>query len=106
MRFIITGFGPFSSIKENPSEKVAAEATEILKGMGIDCSFVQLTASIRSVDKFYADVNDPADLFVKVGIAADNTILITNKEINNSAREKPFIFLLISYALSTFYNQI
>ena len=71
MRFIITGFGPFSSIKENPSEKVAAEATEILKGMGIDCSFVQLTASIRSVDKFYADVNDPADLFViNIGVDA------------------------------------
>ena len=80
MRFIITGFGPFGRIAENPSEKVAAEATQIVKGMGIDCSFVQLKASIRAVDKFYTDVNDPGNLFViNIGVDASSTNMVIER---------------------------
>lgn len=80
MRFVITGFGPFGRVAENPSEVTAEIACKRLREAGINCEAVHLKASIRSVDSFYEGVNDPSELFViHIGVDASSKGLVIER---------------------------
>ena len=80
MRFIITGFGPFGSVKVNPSAQTAEKAAEKLAESGIQCDFKQLVASINSVDRFYNELPDGSDIFVvHIGVDAASRQMVIER---------------------------
>jgi pyrrolidone-carboxylate peptidase len=64
MKLVLTGFGPFGLVADNPSRIVAQEASELLRSTGINCSFVDLETSMQSVDAFYSALLPESDVFV------------------------------------------
>ena len=65
MKIIITGFGPFARVKDNPSERLAETLVESLKkDTEYDCECVKLGVSCQDVDNFYSELKPNSDVFV------------------------------------------
>ncbi|OHT04868.1 Clan CF, family C15, pyroglutamyl peptidase I-like cysteine peptidase [Tritrichomonas foetus] len=63
MKFIITGFGPFGSIIENPSREIALSASQELNRQGTEATFLDWRVAMSEPDNFYRDL-EPSDTFV------------------------------------------
>jgi pyrrolidone-carboxylate peptidase len=80
MKVILTGFGPFGLVTENPSDVVARQATEILVSKGVNCEVKPLEVSVGCVLEFYSSI--PADLNVFVlhlGLDATDSVMKVEK---------------------------
>jgi len=64
MKIILTGFGAFGSIADNPSRRVAERAAGLLSAAGVSCEFRGLEAAMAAVDEFYESIPEGSDVFV------------------------------------------
>ena len=85
MKFIISGFGPFGSIVDNPSRTVAKEVVDELVRRGIDATFLDFRVAMSEVDNFYANLAG-GDLFViHIGVFAGITKMHLESQAFNNA---------------------
>ncbi|EAY05121.1 Clan CF, family C15, pyroglutamyl peptidase I-like cysteine peptidase [Trichomonas vaginalis G3] len=63
MKFVITGFGPFPGVPENPAAIVAEKTANILKSKGYYVEFHSLKVSIDGCNSFYEKLTGK-DIFV------------------------------------------
>ena len=68
MKIIITGFGPFGSIKENPASIVAQKVAQALCSQKVQIQFKQILTSIEDVLDFYDKLNEKDVFVVHVGV--------------------------------------
>ena len=68
MKIIITGFGPFGSIKENPASIVAEKVAQALRAKNVNIVFKQIITSIEDVLDFYNNLNEKNVFVVHVGV--------------------------------------
>lgn len=68
MKLIITGFGPFGSIADNPSRIIAKEVVEDLKRQGYDSEFVDLRVSMKDVAAFYENLQKDDVFVIHIGL--------------------------------------
>jgi pyrrolidone-carboxylate peptidase len=64
VRLLLTGFGPFGALAENPSATVAERAGARLAACGVRCEFRALATSVSAVHALYGALRGEADLIV------------------------------------------
>ena len=68
MRILITGFGPFGSIINNPSSILGQKLSEQLNSKGYTSEFIQLRTAIKDCIEFYENKSDPNTLIIHIGV--------------------------------------
>ena len=68
MKIIITGFGPFGSIKENPASVVAKAVANNMRQRKIQIQFQQIQTSIQDVLDFYQKLNEKDVFVIHIGV--------------------------------------
>ena len=68
LKIIITGFGPFGSIKENPSSVLGENLAKTLVSMGYSAQFVQRRTAIKDCQDFYDKLAEDDCVVIHIGV--------------------------------------
>ncbi|KAK8889337.1 Pyroglutamyl-peptidase 1 [Tritrichomonas musculus] len=85
MKLIVTGFGPFGSVIDNPSRIIAKEVVEDLVRQGYDAEFLDWRVSINDVNQYYENLQKGDYFMLHLGLYQGITkIHMEAQAINNA----------------------
>lgn len=85
MRLIVTGFGPFQGVEDNPSRIVAKNAVHVLMAKGYDVQYTELVVSMKAVQQFYQRLPDSDTFVLHIGVNARAKTMFLESEAFNEA---------------------